>query len=170
MNETPLQRALAQAPERTPPRALDPDEEFFVFRLGVLTLGVVSTHVREVTRMGPLTPLPRTPSFMLGVVGHRGEVLPLVDLLRFFAQGEAKPSLRTRLFVGESEGFVTAFVTDGIIGLRRVMVAEKLPPPVSAGAQAEFVSGVVATKELGTLSLLDLVKVINAARGKAVTR
>ncbi len=147
-----------------------PDEEFFIFRAGELLLGVKSDNVREVTRMGPLTPLPRSPSFLLGVVGHRGEVFPLVDLLRFLGQGESKPSGRSRLFISESSGQVVGFLADQVIGLRRILVADKLPAPAGGGATAEFVDGLVQSRELGHISLLHLPRIVQSARQKAVAR
>lgn len=170
MESTPLQRALAAAPDRPSAQAARPDEEFFVFRIGELVVGVRSDNVREVTRMGPLTPLPRAPSFMLGVVGHRGEVFPLVDLLRFLGQGESRPTSRSRLFISVSGTFTVGFLADQVIGLRRIFVADKLPPPAGAGTTAEFLDGVVQSREFGALSLLHLSRVVQAARQKAVQR
>ncbi|PZR17322.1 MAG: chemotaxis protein CheW [Archangium gephyra] len=165
-----LQRALANAPERSTAQVARPDEEFFVFRVGDLTLGVRSEHVREVTRMGPLTPLPRSPSFLLGVVGHRGEVVPLVDLLRFLSQGESKPSNRSRLFISESGGQVVGFLADHVIGLRRIFVADKMPAPAGGGSTQEFLDGVVQSRELGALNLLHLPRIVQSARQKSVAR
>ncbi len=170
MEPTPLHRALAEAPEQRRAQAARPDEEFFVFRLGALTLAVYSKHVSEVSRLTPMTPLPRTPSFLLGVVGNRGQVMPVIDLLRFLQQGEAKVARGGRLFVGESNGLVVAFLTDQVIGLRRIFVADLLPAPSSGGQSAEFLLGLVQHRELGTLSLLDLAKVLQTARASVVTR
>lgn len=170
MEPTPLQRALAQAPDRAGPRAARPDEEFFLFRCGELSLGVRSEHVREVTRVGALTPLPRSPSFVLGVVGHRGQVLPLIDLQRFLQQGEARPTARSRLFISEHQGQSAGILADHVVGLRRIFVADKLPPPSGAGASGEFLDGVVASREHGALSLLNLPRVLHAARQRAVAR
>jgi purine-binding chemotaxis protein CheW len=39
-------------------------------------------HVLEAVPIGGPTPVPGTPSFLLGVVNHRGRVLPVVDLRR----------------------------------------------------------------------------------------
>ncbi len=170
MEPTPLQRALAEAPEKTRPQAPRPEEEFFIFKLGALTLAIVSKHIREVSRLAPLTPLPRTPSFLLGVVGNRGQVMPVIDLLRFLQQGESKPMPGGRLFVGESNGLLVAFLADHVIGLRRIFVADKLPPPAGGGPAAEFLDGLVQHRELGSLSLLDLPKVLQAARASVVRR
>jgi purine-binding chemotaxis protein CheW len=120
--------------------------------------------------MGFLTPLPRSPSFLLGVVGHRGEVVPLIDLLRFLGQGEARPAPRARLFISESGKQVVDFLADHVTGLRRIFTADKLPPPAGGGASQEFLEGLVQSRELGSLLLLDLPRVIQAARQRVVGR
>ncbi len=132
-------------------------------------LGVRSDMVREVTRLGPLTPLPRAPSFLLGVVSQRGQVVPLIDLLRFLGQGELKPSARSRFFISDVGNHVVAFLADQVVGLRRIMHADKMPVPSGAGAQ-EFLEGVVQSREFGALNLLQLQRVISSARQKAVAR
>lgn len=170
MEPTPLQRALAEAPEKSRAEAVRPDEEFFIFRLGALTLAVLSKQVREVSRLSPMTPLPRVPSFLLGVVGNRGQVMPVIDLLRFLQQGESKPVPGGRLFVGESSGLLVAFLADQVIGLRRIFVADKMPSPAGGGAASEFLLGLVQHRELGTVSLLDLPRVLAAARASVVRR
>lgn len=170
MEPSLLQRALANAPDRAAAQVARPEEEFFIFRVGELTLGVRSEHVREVTRMGPLTPLPRSPSFLLGVVGHRGEVVPLVDLLRFLGQGESRPTSRSRLFISDTNDHVVGFLADQVVGLRRIFVADKLPAPAGAGTAQEFLEGVVQSRELGSLSLLHLPRVVASARQKSVAR
>src|SRR5258708_407273 len=90
--ETPLQRALGVAPDKATVAAARPEQEFFMFRMADLLLGVPSANVREVTRMGPMTPLPRMVSAVMGVIGHRGEELPIAALLPFFGVSELKPT------------------------------------------------------------------------------
>lgn len=148
-----------------------PEREFFCFRLGQLKLGVPSDNVREVIRAGPLTPLPRTPAYILGVCGHRGEVLPVVDLLRFLGKGEARIGTRTRLFVGTSGTFMAGVVVDAVAGLRRIPSEEILPAPMGGDVSSEHLLGVVHAGEGSSgLSLLNFAKVLQAARQRAVTR
>jgi hypothetical protein len=45
-----------------------------------------------------------------------------------------------------------------------------LPAPAGAGANAEFMDGVVASRDLGALNLLNLPRVLHAARQRAVAR
>lgn len=170
MPTTPLSLALDWAPQRVQAQAARPEEEFFIFKVGELCVAVPSRDVRAVFRMGPLTPLPRSPAFLLGVVGYRGEVLPLVDLLRFLQQGETRPTPRHRLFISANAGQTVAFLADQIIGLRRVFTADKLPPPAGGSLSHEFLTGLVQTNDLGTLALVDLARVVHSARQRVVAR
>lgn len=148
-----------------------PEQEFFCFRLGDLRLGVPSENVLEVLRAGLLTPLPRTPSFIMGVTGHRGEVLPVVDLLRFLSKGEARIGPRTRLFVGVSGSYVAGVVADTVLGLRRIPVADILPPPLGGDAAAEHLLGVVQGGGVNdSINLLNFSKLLQTARQRAVAR
>lgn len=127
--------------------------------------------MREVTRLAPLTPLPRMVSYVLGVFGHRGEVLPVIDLLRFFGKGEARVAPRTRLFVGVSGTLTAAVVVDTVVGLKRIPVEEILAPPLGGDGSSEHLLGVVNAREReGSLTLLDLSKLLQAARQRAVSR
>ncbi|MBL8957133.1 MAG: chemotaxis protein CheW [Myxococcaceae bacterium] len=143
-----------------------------MFSLGDLQLGVPSQNVREVTRMGPLTPLPRMSAAVLGVVGHRGEVLPVVDLLRFLGVGELKPSPRARIFIGVAGSLSAAFMADSVIGLRKVFTADIWPAPVTGHVPAELLLGIVTTDREGegAINLLNLVRVLQSARQRAVAR
>ncbi len=171
METSPLKRALRLAPERGTETKAKPEREFFCFKLGELRLGVPSENVREVVRAGLLTPLPKMAPFILGVSGHRGEVLPVFDLLRFLGKGEARVGARTRLFVGISETFVAGVVADSVIGLRRIEVADILPPPTGGDASAEHLLGVVPGEtQSDVLSLLNFPKIFQVARARAVAR
>jgi len=171
LEPTPLQRALGLAPDKASARVERPEKEFFVFKIGQLMLGVDSVNAREVTRLGVITPLPRAASFVMGVAGHRGEVLPVLDLLRFFAQGESRHAERMLCFIGVHASFAAAFVADEVVGLRKVFVADILPPPVGGEIPTEHVLGVI--HEAGgkkMVTLLDLPRVVQTSRTRAVTR
>lgn len=146
-----------------------PGKEYFIFVLGDLTLGVSSEHTHEVSRQGLLTPLPRLPAFLLGVVGHRGEVLPVIDLLRFLGQGEAVLGPRTRLFLASAETFNAAFVADRVLGLRHLNETQVLPPPLGGSVPVEHLLGVVRDGPR-TVNLLDLPRLMQVARARIVTR
>jgi purine-binding chemotaxis protein CheW len=170
--QTPLQRALGAAPDKATVAAARPEQEFFMFRMADLLLGVPSGNVREVTRMGPMTPLPRMLSSVLGVIGNRGEVLPVVDLLRFLGVGELKATPRSRIFIGVSGTLSAAFLTDAVVGLKKVFTSDIWPAPVTGQVPSEMLLGVVATERdtEGAINLLNLQRVMQSTRQRAVAR
>jgi purine-binding chemotaxis protein CheW len=53
-----------------------------IFRLQGQNYAVVATDVREMLALPQVTPVPRAPDFIRGMINLRGEVIPLVDLRR----------------------------------------------------------------------------------------
>jgi purine-binding chemotaxis protein CheW len=132
---------------------------------------VPSENVREVVRPGLITPLPKLPAYVLGVCGHRGEVLPVLDLLRFLGKGEARIGPRSRFFIAFSDKHVVSVVADSVIGLRRILEADILPVPMSGDAATEHLMGIVQAKgKQEGLMLVHFTKLLAAARQKAVAR
>ncbi|HSP81127.1 MAG TPA: chemotaxis protein CheW [Myxococcaceae bacterium] len=159
------------APDRAVAGQARPEQEFFCFRVGDLRLGVPSENVLEVIRAGLLTPLPRSPSFLLGVTGHRGQVIPVMDLLRFLGKGEARVGPRTRLFLGTSGSYIVGVVADAVLGLRRIPVADILPPPMGGDAAVEHLLGICeGASPQDALALLNFSKLLQSARQRAVVR
>lgn len=170
MAPTPLQSALQKAPDRATAAVSRPEQELFCFRVGTLRLAFAANHVREVVRFAPLTPLPRTPAFLMGVCGHRGEVLPVVDVLRFLGKGEVKPTARTRLVIGFTGSFVASFLADQVEGISRFFVSDILPPPLGGDAASEHLDGVVGGDKSDPLHVLNLPKLLQSIRQRVVTR
>jgi purine-binding chemotaxis protein CheW len=171
LDSTPLQRALEAAPERPREGKTAPEHEYFCFRAGDLHLGIASEHVLEVVRAGPLTPLPKVPAFILGVCAHRGEVLPVLDLLRFLAKGAARIGGKTRLVVGVSGNYVAGMVADAVTGLRRFRMADIHPVPIGGNEGGDYLVGAVRPAAAEDVVLLvDLAKLLHSARQRAVPR
>ncbi len=93
----------------------------------------------------------------------------MLDVLRFLGRGEARVGPRTRLFVGMSGSYLAGVVADAIVGLRPVPLTDVLPPPLGGDESAEHLLGVVRREPAKeTLHLLDLSKLLQAARERAV--
>ncbi len=168
---TTLQQALLGAPEKPAVEVARSEQELFVFRAGTMAFGIRAGNVREVVRLGDLTPVPRSAGFVLGVFGHRGEVLPVIDVLRFFGRGEVAAPRRSRAFVAVSGDWSAAVVVDGVIGFVKILSADILPPPVGGEVPVEYLVGVVRAKETsGSVAVLHLPQLLSGARHRIVTR
>lgn len=74
-----------------------PSTHYLSFRIDQEIYGIDIGHAREVLEVSALTPMPKAPPWIRGVVNLRGSVLPVIDLRRRFGMGESvlgkKPSV-----------------------------------------------------------------------------
>lgn len=90
-------RRLARPPaSRMIPRALF---ECLTFARGRERYALETRFVMEVARTGDVAPLPGAPGFTVGVVNHRGAILPLADLRRLLGGGEPRGSEPSHMVV-----------------------------------------------------------------------
>ncbi|MBI4610394.1 MAG: purine-binding chemotaxis protein CheW [Candidatus Rokubacteria bacterium] len=142
-----LAKPLEEAP--TPTEVL----ELLVFSLSGERYGIETAHVLEVVTLRELTPVPCTPSFVLGVVNHRGRILSVLDLRRLFDLAGQGVTEGSRVVAVEAGGMRFGIFADAVAGTMRVGVHEVAPPPVTlTGDRQAFVQGV--TGEM--VAVLDL--------------
>lgn len=144
-------QALAKPSEETatPTEVLD----LLVFSLARERYGIEAAHVLEVVPFRELTPVPCTPPFVLGVVNHRGRILPVLDFRRLFELPGQEAPEGSRVVAVEAGGVTFGIFADAVAGTVRVGVPEIASPPASlAGSRQAFVRGV--TTEM--VAVLDL--------------
>ncbi len=130
---------------RVPPQAPQAADvlEVVTFDLADERYALESRYIREVVRVGPVTPVPGGPDFLVGVLNLRGEVLAVLDLRRFFHVPGREVGERSRVLVlgGDRAEFgVLADAAHEVIVLRTDQVHE--PPASVAGVGREYVRGV----------------------------
>lgn len=99
------------------------------FEVGGRVFALDVSSVREVVRWQPVTPLPKAPALIDGVIDLRGAVVPVVDLGRALYGEPVKISNLTRIAVTEVEGLVLGLVVDAAIEVLAVSVAAMEDPP-----------------------------------------
>lgn len=100
------------------------------------------SDVREVIRWRVPTPIPGSPETILGVIHHRGMVLPILDVRTLLGFAAAPPTRNTRLLVVEQDGIQAALVSDAVVDIVEVEHAAVEPVPASlAASQARYLSG-----------------------------
>jgi chemotaxis signal transduction protein len=63
----------------TSPHVPDPGK-YLTFALHNEYYSVPVLKVREIMRLCPITPVPRMPAFIQGVINLRGKIVPVIDL------------------------------------------------------------------------------------------
>lgn len=75
--------------------------KYLTFDLAEEEYGLEILRVREIIGMMGITPVPRTPDFVLGVINLRGKVIPVADLRLKFGLPYKDPDDRTCVIVVE---------------------------------------------------------------------
>ncbi len=126
-----------------------------VFPVGRERYAVDLARVVEVARLCGLTPLPGAPASVLGIVLHRGRLLPVVDLRRLLGGGEAAVPEAGWLVVAGIGDALVGLLADGGVEVARVPSRGLAPPLVRGGVAEPLLRGLtrdaVAVLDVGAL-------------------
>jgi len=152
------ERALTIAQVREEEPAAGEAIEIVEFQLSSERYGVESSYVREAYALKELTPLPCTPSFLLGVVNVHGQIISIIDIRKFFdLPAEGLTDINNIIIVGNDE-MTLAILTDAITGMRSISLQDIQPPlPTLTGIRAEYLRGVTGER----LVILDVPKILS---------
>jgi len=140
------QRARALASREKDDTAQRGSIELVVFRLGYEIYGIETAFVREVYPLKDFTPLPGTPSFVLGIINVRGQIVSVIDLETFFTLPHKGLGELNKVIIMCNERMEFGILADGVEGTRSVARDEILAvPPSVRGIDEKFLKGV--TKE-----------------------
>ena len=136
-------RALALAQEPSLEEAAVEGIEVVEFMLAYERYAVESRYVREVSYLENLTPLPCTPAFVLGIVNLRGEIIPVIDLRKFFDLPEKGLTDLDKIIVLQSGKILFGILADTIVSVRRILLTHIQPSlPTLTGVRKNYLKGV----------------------------
>jgi purine-binding chemotaxis protein CheW len=102
------------------------------FEVAGRTIAIDVASVREVVRWQPVTPLPKSPALIDGVIDLRGVLVPVVDLGRALNECKVETSTDTRIVVTETDGLVVGLTVDSAVEVLQVGAASMEDPPALA--------------------------------------
>lgn len=150
-------RALALAEEPAPENAADEGIEVVEFILADERYAIESHFIREVAPLESLTPLPCTPAFVLGIINLRWEILPVIDLKKFFELPEKGLTDLNKVIVLQSGITLFGILADAIVSARRILLSDIQPSlPTLTGVRKNYLKGVTPER----LVILDAEKLL----------
>jgi purine-binding chemotaxis protein CheW len=126
------------------PRApADPLVQLCTFRIGGEDYAIDVMRLREIIHPLPITPVPRAPASVEGVVRLRGEVVPVLDVRKRLGV-EARPATRkSRFLIVNVAGRRIGLVVDEVCEVLRLPRSEIRPaPPLGVPGAPRFFLGV----------------------------
>ena len=140
--------------------------KYLTFQMKGQEYGLESLKVKEIIRVMKITPLPRTPDFIKGIVNLRGKVIPVVDLGVKLGMKEADYTEKTCIIVVEvtgSKGVAQmGIVVDSVSEVANIgadQIAET--PALGVKHDTDYILG-MAKMENGVNILLNIEKVLTS--------
>lgn len=141
------------------------DGKHLVFLLGGASYGIPILTVLDINGLMEITPIPKTPEFIKGVINLRGKVIPVMDLRLKFGMPEKEYDKQTCIIIVN----VSVKGKDKQIGVLVDTVSEvfdiplteiEAPPEYGTHAEEGFINGIGKVK--GKLVvLLNIEKVLH---------
>ncbi len=146
--------------------------QYLTFVLADEHYAVEILRVREIRGWSPVTRLPQSPAFLLGVLNLRGSIVPIIDLrVRLSLESVAYTSVTVTivLAVESSRGKRNfGIVVDGVSDVLEVSPSDiQVPPEIGKGVNPEFITGLAAVADK-MLMLLDIDQLLNEKELSAV--
>ena len=121
--------------------------QYLTYRLAEETYAMDIGKVREVLDFTAITPVPRTPEFMRGVINLRGSVVPVVDLRIRFGMPRTEKTVDTCVIIMEvaldGATAVLGALADSVQEVLDLEAGQIEPPPrIGSRLHTEFITGI----------------------------
>ena len=127
-------------------------EQYLTFLLGKEEYALPILKVQEIKSWTPVTEVPCTPEYMLGVLNLRGAIVPIFDLRQRFGLSRREFDSTTAVIIAhahiDEKLHVAGFVVDQVAEVYHFQDANiQKSDDIAATINADFISGLTRTEE-----------------------
>jgi purine-binding chemotaxis protein CheW len=133
---------------------MHPATRLVVFELEDQRYGLPLDAVERVVRIVEITPLPKAPDVVLGVVNVQGRVIAVANVRRRFRLSEREPRLSDQLIIARTRGRPVALVVDAVGGVVEYSEGQAAAAQVIVPG-TDYIAGVVKRAD-GMVLIQDL--------------
>lgn len=118
--------------------------QMIVFHLGAEEYSVPINCIQEIIMLQPSTRIPKSPSFVQGVVNLRGNIIPVIDGRKRFHLPEEFiiDTVESRIIVMEVEDGTIGLIVDSVSEVVHLNFDNIEPPPIDMDEESDFLWGV----------------------------
>ena len=157
----PESLAFLMAPAREERKPVEAQEHLVTFLLGEEEYGLDVRLVQEIIRLTEITPVPRAPEFVKGVINLRGRIIPVVDLKHRLTLGHVDSQSRAaRIVVAKLRERLVGLLVDGASQVLKIPLSLIEPAPEEVvEVDVDYIRG-VAKLENRLVILMDLTRIL----------
>ena len=144
-------------------------DRIIVFALDEPRYALLLSAVERVVRAVEITPLPKAPEIVLGIINAQGRIIPVIDVRQRFRLPTREMKLDDRFIIARTSRRQVALVVDSVAGVRQltdrqmVSAEQALPFADYLKGVAKLEDNLVLIHDLDQFLSLDEEKVIDAA-------
>jgi purine-binding chemotaxis protein CheW len=141
-------------------------DKLVVFNLDEQRFALHLACVERVIRIAEITPMPRAPLFVIGIINVNGRIIPVFDIRKRFRLAQRDTQLGDQMIVAYTSKRSVALVVDSAsdvieISEEKIITSERILPGL------EYVEGVVKTED-GMIFIHDLEQFLSLQEEKAL--
>lgn len=138
------------------------ENQYVVFNLDKGEFGIDIMNVKEIVPYEEAIPLPNIPDFAEGVINHRGNVIPIINLRKRFSLAATDVTKDTRIIVINLDYKEVGFVVDEVSQTIRLDSELIDPAPsITEGVEKKYITGLGKIDEKRLLIIIDLDKILS---------
>jgi purine-binding chemotaxis protein CheW len=135
-----------------------------VFTLDELQYALSLDAVERIVRAAAITPLPKAPEIVLGILDIGGEIVPVIDVRKRFRRPAREIRPADQFIIARAGSLRVALLVDATLGVVEETLAGNLAQDDFVTGM-EYVSGVIRTEE-GLVLIHDLDKFLSLEEEK----
>lgn len=137
-------------------------ERYLTFFLGEEQYGIAIDRIKEIIAMMKVTYVPKTPSYMKGVINLRGSIIPVVDTRLRFGMEEREGDMHTAIIIVEVEKVNVGFIVDRVEEVASIDGSNLgSAPKFGSNVDTDFICSMAQIGE-NVVMILDVLKLFEA--------
>jgi purine-binding chemotaxis protein CheW len=138
----------------------DPVLQWVTYQLDQEFYGINVMQVQEVLRLTEIAPVPGAPSYVLGIINLRGNVVTVIDTRARFGLSAQEPTDSSRIIIVEVSGHVIGMLVDSVAEVVYLHQSEIDTAPNVSDDASRFIQG-VCNRDKYLLILVDVNKLLD---------
>jgi purine-binding chemotaxis protein CheW len=139
---------------------------FLVFTLDDQRYALYLSAVEKTVRAVEVTPLPKCPDIVLGVINFRGRVVPVINIRKRFRLPEREMELSDHLIIARTSRRSVALAVDSVLDILKLADRDIIPAGEVLPAM-DYVQGVAKLQD-GMVLIHDLDRFLDLEEEKAL--
>lgn len=135
------------------------DSQFVIFKLDTEYYGIRIDNVETIERNMEITRVPKTQSYIQGVINLRGEIVPIIDLRDRLGLPQKEYDSETRIIVNKIQDLLIGYIVDSTSEVKEIPPSQIDYTNLEEGQSQTFVRG-LGKIDGRMIILLDIDKIL----------